>query len=215
MKSVQQLLLCALVSNLLIISAFAWSDGDTVPMSYQLKVNASTSGLGEWAPIPLDFVPRFGFNRHVQLPSLDFLSSAQHVSIRFRIDRGLDKMTKWITVKRIVPMAPISDKNKKAPAESHLNRVTFKFGYQSGVFNRFTSVKVHASHSENSVPTIALEFDWDEHRRFNPHRAITVTYALSIIAVILLAHRLLTKNILPVGKSGQAKKLVVVDTRTE
>lgn len=205
-------------SSPLVTFAAAWSNGDTIPMSYQLKVNASASGVGEWTKMPLDFVPRFAIHRNVQLPSLDFLDSAMHVSIRFRMDRGLDKMTKWITVKRTIPInaeAALKAGKKNIPKESHLNRITFKFGFQSGVFNRFTSLKVHASHSENAVPTITLHYDWDEHRRFNPSRAITAVYVVSIIAVIALTHRLLTKNILPVGKSGQAKRLVVVDQRTD
>lgn len=219
--SMMVVLCCALVVMMCGAPASAWMVGDTIPIGYQLKINSTAvfrSNQDTWTPLPADFGPRFGVDRHVLVPSADYVFNENRISIRFKLERGLEKMSKWILVKRTVPkmVASAAGRHQKIlSAERHLARVIFDFGYQSGgntdaALNKITSLRIFARFSDVPQTTIAMEYQWSEHRRFNPHKALTMAYVLSIVAVIGILHRLLNSSILPLGRDGKARKLVVV-----
>ena len=222
------LLACAVLATVIMMGsapASAWMVGDSIPIGYQLKINSTAvfrTGKDIWTPLPADFGPRFGVDRHVLIPSADYIFDENRISIRFKLERGLEKMSKWILVKRTTPKMVASNiggrHQKILSAERHLARVIFDFGYQSGgstdaALNKITSLRIYARFSDVPQTTIALEYMWTEHRRYNPHQALTVAYVVSVVVVIAMVHRLLNSSILPLGRDGRVRKMVVVENK--
>jgi hypothetical protein len=77
-----------------------------------------------------------------------------------------------------------------------------------GVFNRVTSFKAFATHSDRSHESITLKFDWDEHRQYNPHRALTIVAVVCLVFGVLLFHRV-TRSAF--GGAFRTKSVVVHD----
>jgi hypothetical protein len=189
-----------------VTAVFSWDFGDIVPVTAFIRVNGKLLDQAG-TPLPISNCPRFGSNRIVQLPALfatlfpdghDDIHQASedagsrpapNIAIRFEVGRGLNKNTKWITVRQS------ANQSRKAPqqrSELHLTMIRFEFGYQMGVFNRLTSFKAFATHSDRPHESITLKFDWDEHRQFNPHRALSVVsfvcLALGITLMLRITH---------------------------
>jgi hypothetical protein len=190
----------------IITGAEAWSVGDTVPVNVWIRINQTMPKSPN--SIPLDFCPRFARPKIVQIPSIDYGSHETDVAIRFEIGRGLNRQTKWMALKQ-VPTATNYVKQEK-----HLTMVVFRFGFQLGSVGRFTSFQAFATYSEKPHETITIHYEWDEHRAYNPHIALTVVSIVSLVLMVLLMHRISSDTLFR-SKSKGIQKISVVRDRTE
>lgn len=187
-------LLALLIGCLLPSGASAWSQGDIVPVSVWIRINKTNPNVA--TPIPNDFCPRFALNKIVQVPSIDYGSTESDVALKFEIGRGINRGTKWLALKQL------PSPTNGLTAQKHLTMVVFKFGFQVGAFGRFTSFKALASYSDKPHETITLKYEWDEHRSYNPHVALTVVSVVSVVAMVFLAHRITADSLATIMKKG-------------
>lgn len=184
----------------------AWSPGDILPLTASIRVNGSLASQATPFEVPIDFAPRFAVNKVAQLPSADYSSRETDVLIKFELGRGINRGTKWLTLKKLPSSSTMNGK------ESHMTSVVFKFGYQAGAVGHLTSFKAFATFSERPHETILLKYEWDEHRAYNPHTALTVVSIVSIVGLIVVAHRLLGDSY---SFARKMKNLVVVRERSD
>ena len=181
-----------------------WTTGDVIPLTASIRVNGSLASHATPFEVPLDFSPRFGVDKVSLLPSADYSSHETDVLIKFELGRGINRGTKWLTLKKIG--------EGEGAKESHMTSVVFKFGYQAGAVGHLTSFKAFATFSERPHETIMLKYEWDEHRAYNPHTALTVVSVLSILSLIVVAHRMVGDSFVFAKKM---KHLVVVRERSD
>ncbi|CUG92928.1 membrane-associated protein, putative [Bodo saltans] len=176
------LCLVALLLGVVVSPVAAWSHGDLVPVNVYLRINGSYPSTPS-TTIPYDFCPRFGWNKLVEIPSADYGSNETDIAIRFEIGRGVNRQTKWMPLKEL-PSPTNGIKTAK-----HLTMVIFYFGFQVGAFGRFTSFKAVATYSEHAHEVIIIKYEWDEHRSYNPHIALGVVSAVSLVGFLMLVHK--------------------------
>lgn len=83
--------------------------------------------------------------------------------------------------------------------------VKFQFGFQEGAFLKLTSFRAEDIRGFDPDEPILLEYTWDEHRIYDPHRSITVVLIVCLVATILI----IQKTALD-GVKGAFKSHVVV-----
>ena len=212
--------LSAIISVLVLLTIScveAWDYGDVVPVTAFVRIDGVVSQPSGIA-LPIANCPRFGTNKIVQLPALfppsssseenkknddlHQISSGSNIAIRFEIGRGLKKSTKWITVRQS------GNTSTNQATDTYLTMIHFQFGFQMGVFNRVTSFKAYATHSDRPHEIVTLKFDWDEHRAYNPHRALSLVAFVCLILGIFLFHRL-TRS--AYGGAFHSKSVIVHD----
>lgn len=72
------------------------------------------------------------------------------------------------------------------PAVHYLTRVTFYFGYQTGEQQKVTSFAIDARYSPVQRPGIELHYVWDEHRPYNPNRALVLCSAAALLVAMIM-----------------------------
>jgi hypothetical protein len=75
---------------------------------------------------------------------------------------------------------------RDSPAVHYLSRVTFYFGYQTGEQQRLTSFAIDAHYSPVRRAGIELHYIWDEHRPYNPNRALVLCSAASLMVAMMM-----------------------------
>lgn len=66
----------------------------------------------------------------------------------------------------------------------YLAYITLHIGYQTGDMQRITSFSVSAHYSELPKDEVQVSYVWDEHRAYNPHRAIAWCSAVAVVAAL-------------------------------
>ncbi|ESL08416.1 hypothetical protein TRSC58_03881 [Trypanosoma rangeli SC58] len=169
-------------------------------------------------PLPPDFCPRFGINRRVHQPAkLLFEHARRHaqvsgrslsnVAVRFQLERGLSKSTTWLPLLKSTVRAPLYGV-KTPPKQTnhdehvlHLAAITFSFGYQEGTFNKITAFHVEAVYATVQHDEIELQYHWEEHRAYNPHRALSACAFVCVFATITVLY------LIVFAQSSLSKKL--------
>lgn len=69
----------------------------------------------------------------------------------------------------------------------YLSRLTFYFGYQKGELQKMTSFSVNAQYSNEVKAGVELHYVWNEHRPYNPNRAVTLCSAVAVLVAMIAA----------------------------
>ncbi|ORC89365.1 uncharacterized protein TM35_000121400 [Trypanosoma theileri] len=163
-------------------------------------------------PLPPEFCPRFGINRRVHHPAHSMFEyahntsrspkqSLQDIAVRFQLERGLGKATAWIPLlQQTLRPSPFA-RQQPIPTDAvpTLAVVHFYFGYQGGTFNKLTTFRVDIEYSKTPHDDVELHYHWDEHRAYNPHRALSACAFVSVIATVVILHFVILRN----GKFAQ------------
>ena len=219
----------------------AWSVGDVVPLSVSFRFNGSNTATA-FEPIDNTYNPRFAVSRSVEVASLDFSRGYPYVSLQFLLERGLNRRTKWIVLKRMSNVSATMDAagglgaevdhmeqsqqhlrdvfgmgssgaTSTGKKEVHLAQLRFEFGFQSGLIHRFTSFKVTPLFSSQPQVSILLRYEWHEHRSFNPRRALLCVTLLVFGGLVLVVHHVVSQAL---GDSkGRFRGMIVVHERKE
>ncbi|KAH9597768.1 hypothetical protein LSM04_003817 [Trypanosoma melophagium] len=177
-------------------------------------LTAGRAGRGKFytRPLPPEFCPRFGINRRVHLPARSLFEYAHNtsrnpqqslrdVAVRFQLERGLGKSTAWVPLlQQTLRTAPFAQKEPVLrDAVPSIAVVHFYFGYQGGTFNKLTTFRVDLEYSKTPHDNVELHYHWDEHRAYNPHRALSACAFFSVIATVVVLHFAILRN----GKLSQ------------
>ncbi|KEG07799.1 hypothetical protein DQ04_08791010 [Trypanosoma grayi] len=171
---------------------------------------AAAAGEGQQytRQLPPDSCPRFGINKRVHHPAKLLFSYARNasagpvqslssVALRFQLERGLKKGTAWLPLlKGTRRRSPTAHENQLPRDDDtlYLSTVVFKFGFQGGTFNRITSFHAHTIYSAKLHDEIELQYHWDEHRAYNPHRALSVCAVTSVLTAVVVLHIILFRG---------------------
>lgn len=80
----------------------------------------------------------------------------------------------------------VTAEKRAVPPVHYLSRVTFYFGYQTGEQHRLTSFSIDVRYSSVQRPGIDLHYIWDEHRPYNPNRALVLCSAASLLVTMMM-----------------------------
>ncbi|RNF16096.1 uncharacterized protein Tco025E_05292 [Trypanosoma conorhini] len=156
-------------------------------------------------PLPPDFCPRFGINRRVHQPAKRLFERARKqaqvpghslsdVAVRFQLERGLSKSTAWLPLLKSTVREPPygahtpSNKTGRDGHVLHLAAVTFSFGYQESTFNKITAFHAEPVYAGVQHDAIELQYRWEEHRAYNPHRALSVCAFACVFATVAVLY---------------------------
>lgn len=168
-------------------------------------------------PLPPVYLPRFGINKLTRLDVPTWMKRAEkdmaggpsvvesEIAVRFSVGGGLNKETTWLPLatrrselesRMMAMMHPAAQQEMMKAAElgapqseiRYLDEIYFYYGYQTGEVNRLTSFKVECIYGVNKRDNMTLHYVWDEHRAYNPHRALTLCSAFALgVAMFLIA----------------------------
>ncbi|CAD2220875.1 hypothetical protein, conserved [Angomonas deanei] len=129
-------------------------------------------------------------------------SYQSEVAIRMGVGKGINRETTWLPL--LVMRKPYSrlgvllsrkraEQNSAVEASLHqLAQIKFSFGFQNeGEYYAVTDCTVSYEYipvgQSNNVNTVKIVYDWNEHRPYNPHRALSVCTLLVLVWAMLVS----------------------------
>jgi hypothetical protein len=173
-----------------------WTPGDAVPLLVEIKVNSSHVIK---KALPNRYNPRFAVDHTIKMPTVDYDSEFSWVKMRLELGRGLRRRTSWITVKE-----------ERGQFSRYLEKIQLKFKYRYNVFGQFEKFSYVEVYSKTPQPHITLEYTWFEERMYNPHGAITLFSAISLLLSVVLMVRMTTSAL-----TSQSRRALLVHDKAE
>ncbi|KAK7200167.1 hypothetical protein NESM_000067400 [Novymonas esmeraldas] len=74
---------------------------------------------------------------------------------------------------------------QEARRVQYLSRVTFFFGFRKGDLQKMTSFSITAQYSPEVKAGVEIQYVWNEHRAYNPNRAVTLCSAVVVLVSMI------------------------------
>nr|CCC51154.1 conserved hypothetical protein [Trypanosoma vivax Y486] len=191
----------------------AWNIGETIPISYKLRLEnpVSKSDVPQDAagissargnvdeqkfisrPLSPNNWPRFGINTRTLQPATRFFQYAKNMT------RTTEKSATTVAVRfhlerglgKSTAWYPVMRKDSRDGKKTqilYLSGVHFTYGYQPGTFNKITSFKAQPIYDTHPTTDLELMHNWRHNQIYNLQQGITICALISVIASIGLLH---------------------------